>query len=179
MLLWMWKFVWNKMSKRLKKRMQKKSKWVDLNDLEMTLEWLFNKKSSYWTQIKLNIQLKLKDEEKAEVGFFFFKNHKNCKQNASRFKTDSITLWLMDITGASMIPDLPNFPKVKPGIISKNREKLTPLTLLVVKSLHAQKFLMITKGTIGEKIDGKFRKIYPAVFGFFNVVYWFTYLKGK
>lgn len=85
----------------------------------------------------------------------------------------------MDITGASMIPDLPNFPKVKPGIISKNREKLTPLTLLVVKSLHAQKFLMITKGTIGEKIDGKFRKIYPAVFGFFNVVYWFTYLKGK
>ena len=36
-------------------------------------------------------------------------------------KTDSITLWLMDITGASMIPDLPNFRKVKPGILSKNR----------------------------------------------------------
>ena len=25
----------------------------------------------------------------------------------------------MDVTGASMIPDLPNFPKVKPGIPSK------------------------------------------------------------
>ena len=87
------------------------------------------------------------------------------------FKTDSITLWLMDITGASMIPDLPNFRKVKPGIISEKSQRNNPL---VVKTL-----LIILKGTIGEKIDGKFRKIYPAVFGFFNVVYWFTYLKGK
>ena len=77
----------------------------------------------------------------------------------------------MDITGASMIPDLPNFRKVKPGIISEKSQRNSPL---VVKTL-----LIILKGTIGEKIDGKFRKIYPAVFGFFNVVYWFTYLKGK
>ena len=43
--------------------------------------------------------------------------------NENLSKTDSITLWLMDITGASMIPDLPNFPKVKPGIPSKIAKK--------------------------------------------------------
>ena len=85
----------------------------------------------------------------------------------------------MDITGASMIPDLPNFRKVKPGIIS---EKITKKRLRQPpggQTFVDNSFLMILKGTIGEKIDGKFRKIYPAVFGFFNVVYWFTYLKGK
>ena len=77
-----------------------------------------------------------------------------------------------------MIPDLPNFRKVKPGIISEKSQGNSAVNPLVTESC-GQTFLMTLKGTIGEKIDGKFRKIYPAVFGFFNVVYWFTYLKGK
>ena len=62
--------------------------------------------------------------------------------------------------------------------IRKNNKQKAPLPP-GGQTFADNSFLMILKGTIGEKIDGKFRKIYPAVFGFFNVVYWFTYLKGK
>ena len=63
-------------------------------------------------------------------------------------ETDELTLWLMDMTGASIETHAPIHKITKPG-------------------------------TTGELLDTKFRKIYPAVFGAFNIIYWYTYLTGK
>ena len=90
-------------------------------------------------------------------------------------ETDSLTLWLMGkYTRVRKNPDKifasifrPRPPRYYSDVTGASLDAVSP-----VKKISKP-------GTAGEMLDTKFRKIYPAVFGIFNLIYWYTYLSGK